>query len=113
MKKQTSPGFPATKTVVPVFARAFGEWAGGKVEVENVVARGARAVCSDHFPGGRVRGAVIDLGGKRAQSDPQDGRLQGEWGAKVLCSHPGSGLAGFTLRSSVYASEGLPASLMA
>lgn len=86
-----TPGFPATKTVLSVFARAFGEWAGGKVQGENLVAWGAKAGCSEQFPGGRVRGAVIDLGGKRARSVVQDGRLQGEWGTKALCSHPGSG----------------------
>lgn len=107
VKKQTSPGLPATKTVLPVFARAFGEWAGGKVEVENLVTRGAKAGCYNQFPGGRVRGAVIDLGGKGAQSVVQDG--QGEWGVKVLCSHPRSGLAA----PPVCASEVLPASLVA
>lgn len=60
-----------------------------------------------------MRGTVIDLGGKRAQSVVQDGRLQGEWGTKALCSHPGSGLAGLALRSTVCASEVLSASLMA
>lgn len=81
--------------------------------MENLVAWGAKAGCSDQFSGGRVRGAVIDLGGKRAQSLVQDRRLQRGWGVKALCSHLGSGLAGFTSRSSVCASEVLPASLMA
>lgn len=55
----------------------FGKWVGGKVEVENLVAWGAKAGCSDQFPGGRVQGTVIDLGEKRAKRCP-DRLLQGE-----------------------------------